>query len=144
MNDINSFYPVICTNEGREVVSFFIENFGFEMVFKSEWYWHLTMVGPPDVNVAFVQADHPSVPLAYQKPVQGLILNIELPDIDKFYRENQQQDWDVVLPLRSEPWGQRHFIVATPIAGLLVDLIQVIPPTEEFKNSYQGDAIPVS
>jgi hypothetical protein len=36
----------------------------------------------------------------------------------------------IVLDLRFEEWGQRAFIVSDP-GGLVVDVIQDIPPAEE-------------
>jgi hypothetical protein len=42
---------------------------------------------------------------------------------------------DPVLPLRDEAFGQRHFIVRDP-AGNLVDVIENIPPSEEFASAY--------
>ncbi|WP_020409528.1 VOC family protein [Hahella ganghwensis] len=144
MKNLTSYYPVISTNEGEKLVAFFQENLGFEIVFESDWYWHLTMKGQPSVNIAFVQADHESVPEAYRQPVQGLILNIEMKDIDAYYQQCKDQNWQVVLPLKSEPWGQRHFIVASPVSGLLIDLIEIIPPSEEFSKNYTSDAVPVS
>lgn len=40
-----------------------------------------------------------------------------------------------VLPLRSEDFGQRHFIVADP-GGVLIDVITPIEPTREFAERY--------
>ena len=144
MKNLTSYYPVISTFEGEALVAFFQSNLGFDIVFQSDWYWHLTMKDQPTVNIAFVQADHASVPEAYRQPVQGLILNIEMKDIDHYYEQSQNQDWQIVLPLRSESWGQRHFIVSTPVSGLLVDLIEMIPPSAEYSENYQQDAAPVS
>ena len=41
----------------------------------------------------------------------------------------------VVLPLRSEDFGQRHFIVSDP-GGVLVDVITPIEPSVEFAAAY--------
>ncbi len=41
----------------------------------------------------------------------------------------------MVLDLKSEKWGQRHFITKDP-NGLLVDVIQNVPPSEEFVQQY--------
>ena len=41
----------------------------------------------------------------------------------------------VVLSLRDEDFGQRHFILRDP-AGNLVDVIQSIPASEEYAQSY--------
>lgn len=41
----------------------------------------------------------------------------------------------ITLPLRDEPFGQRHFIITDP-AGTLVDVIKPIPPSPEFAAMY--------
>jgi uncharacterized glyoxalase superfamily protein PhnB len=144
MQKLTSYYPVISTFDGQKLVSFFHENLGFEVVFESEWYWHLTMADQPSVNIAFVQADHDSVPEPYRQPIQGLILNIEMKDIDAYYDQTSNNHWDIALDLRSEAWGQRHFIVSTPVQGLLIDFIEIIQPATEFADNYKTDAITVS
>ncbi|MFF9864662.1 hypothetical protein ACF1G0_04455 [Streptomyces sp. NPDC013953] len=40
-----------------------------------------------------------------------------------------------VLPLRTEESGQRHFIVAA-LDGVLIDVITVVPPSEECAAPY--------
>ncbi len=144
MQKLTSYYPVVSTFEGESLVEFFVQKLGFDVVFQSDWYWHLTMRDQPTVNIAFVQANHESVPAAYRKPVQGMILNIEMKEIDAYYEQTKSHDWEVLLPLRSEAWGQRHFIVSTPAAGLLIDFIEVIPPSVEYSGNYSEDAAPVS
>jgi len=144
MQSLTSYYPVISTFQGAQLVAFFEQNLGFTVVYTSDWYWHLTMRDQPTVNIAFVQADHESVPAAYRQPVQGVLLNIEMKDIDTYYAQSNTQDWSVVLPLKSEPWGQKHFIVETPAAGLLIDFIEVIPPAKDYADHYHEDALGVS
>lgn len=40
-----------------------------------------------------------------------------------------------ILELRSEDFGQRHFIVADP-NGVLIDVITPIAPTAEYREQY--------
>ena len=136
MKKLTSYYPVVCTYSGEALMHFFCDNLGFETVFQSEWYWHLSMKQQPGVNIAFVQPDHPSVPKAYRQPVQGMILNIEMEQIDDYYQSNEHLNWELALPLRSEDWGQRHFIIKTPEPGLLIDFIEVIPVGEQYADNY--------
>ncbi|MFX4229610.1 MAG: hypothetical protein ACFHHU_17570 [Porticoccaceae bacterium] len=46
-----------------------------------------------------------------------------------------------MLPLRDEPFGQRHFITRDP-NGVLIDVIKPIPPSAEFLAQYAADAVP--
>ncbi len=43
-----------------------------------------------------------------------------------------------VLPLRTEQFGQRHFLVAAP-GNVLIDVITVVPPSEEYAAHYTDD-----
>jgi uncharacterized glyoxalase superfamily protein PhnB len=77
------------------------------------------------------------MPENYRKSIQGLILNFEVEDVDAEY------EWLVKknkLPLerelRSEDFGQRHFITSDP-NGVLIDVITVIPPSGEFVSQYK-------
>ena len=44
------------------------------------------------------------------------------------------------LELRSEDFGQRHFITADP-NGVLIDVIKVIPPSAEYATHYDEETL---
>ena len=85
--------------------------------------------------MAVVDANHPSVPAGYRRPVQGLLLNFEVDDVDAEYRRLCDASIPIEQPLRDEEWGQRHFIVRDP-NGALVDIIKLIPPSDAFAENY--------
>ena len=97
------------------------------------------MKDQPIVNIAIVASDHESVPPAFRKPVSGMLLNFEIEDVAAYYQTCVDNDWNIVLPLKDEAWGQRHFIAATPEPGLLLDIIEVIPPSSEFADNYYDE-----
>ncbi|MNR60687.1 hypothetical protein D3C85_1822330 [compost metagenome] len=47
----------------------------------------------------------------------------------------------ILLPLRDEAFGQRHFITVDP-SGVMLDIIQPIPPSPEFAALYDASALP--
>jgi hypothetical protein len=47
----------------------------------------------------------------------------------------------ILLALRDEAFGQRHFITADP-NGTLIDIIKPIPPTAEFAARYAPESMP--
>ena len=47
----------------------------------------------------------------------------------------------ILLGLRDEAFGQRHFIAAGP-NDVLIDVIKPIPPSEDFAARYSADALP--
>ena len=132
---LTSFYPVICTSRLAASRDFYIIRFGFEATFEADWYVSLRRPGSP-YELALLDHDHPTLPKAYRRPVQGLLLNIEVDDVDA--------EWDrlvidgglpAVLGLRDEDFGQRHFIVADP-NGVLIDVITPIAPSAAYADQY--------
>jgi catechol 2,3-dioxygenase-like lactoylglutathione lyase family enzyme len=138
--DLTSFYPVIGTTRLREAHEFYTRFFGFETTFESDWYVSLRRPGPPPYELALLDHTHPTVPEGYRRPVQGLLLNFEVEDVDaEWERLVVQGGLRPELELRSEPFGQRHFIVADP-CGVLIDVITPIPPAPEFAAAFAGPA----
>ncbi|CAL9555666.1 hypothetical protein SUDANB37_04548 [Streptomyces sp. enrichment culture] len=134
---LTSFYPVLCTEQIDESVAFYRTHFGFETTYTSDWYVSLRRPEPPHHELALVAAGHPTVPEGYRRPAGGLLLNFEVTDVDAEYaRLVRQAGLRVALDLRSEDFGQRHFIVAAP-DGVLVDVITPIAPTGEYADAYQ-------
>ena len=139
--ELTSFYPVIAAPRLREAREFYTRLFGFETTFEADWYVSLRRPGPPSYELALLDPTHPTLPQGYRRPVQGLLLNIEVEDVDA--------EWDRLvvrgglapeLALRSEPFGQRHFIVADP-SGVLVDVITPIAPDTEYAESFHEPTV---
>ncbi|MBB3036743.1 VOC family protein [Hoyosella altamirensis] len=130
---LSSFYPVICTKKLDESRAFYVQHFGFEVAFEAEWYVSLRREGAhgQKYELALLDATHPTLPDRFRNPVQGLLLNFEVDDVDAEYQRLSGAGIDVELTLRSEDFGQRHFIVSDP-SGVLIDVITEIPPSEEF------------
>lgn len=70
-------------------------------------------------------------------PFSGLLLNVEVNNVDEVYNTLRKDLKDsIILNIKSEAFGQRHFIIEGP-SKILVDVIQVIPPSEEYKENYE-------
>lgn len=133
---LTGHYPVICTTDVAAARDFYTRYFDFEVIFDAGWYVSLKRDGEREYELAMVDAGHPTVPDGYRTPVAGLLLNFEVDDVDAEYdRLVNRAGLVPVLPLRSEDFGQRHFIIADP-AGALVDIITEIPPSEEYASRY--------
>ncbi|AQL55989.1 VOC family protein [Abyssicoccus albus] len=133
----NSFYPVILTNQVEESSKFYTEYFGFDIVYKADWYVSLKKSKSNiPYELALLDASHTTIPVTYQKPVQGLILNFEVEDVDKEYRRLIiSEKLPLQLDIRNEEFGQRHFITSDP-NGVLIDVIKIIPPSQEESTQY--------
>lgn len=136
-----SFYPVIMTGEVAGTAAFYQTHFGFRPLFTSDWYVHLQMEGDPAVNLAVLQGEHETIPQTGRGRVSGLLLNFEVEDVDTIYDRLKAAGLPILLALRDEPFGQRHFITADP-NGVLLDIIKPIPPSADFAAQYAPEAVP--
>jgi catechol 2,3-dioxygenase-like lactoylglutathione lyase family enzyme len=131
----DSYYPVIACDNVAETAAFYCEHFGFTAMFESDWYVHLQSASDTAVNLAILDCTHETIPEGYRKPVQGLLINFEIDDVDAEYERLKDAGLEILLPIRSEDFGQRHFITRDP-AGVMLDVIKVIPPSAEFAAQY--------
>ncbi|MFI7133634.1 VOC family protein [Nonomuraea sp. NPDC050153] len=133
---LTSFYPVIGTSRLAESHDFYTRLFGFETTFKADWYVSLRRAGTQPYELALLDYAHPTVPEGYRAPVRGLLLNFEVEDVDaEWERLVVGEGLRAELELRSEEFGQRHFIVADP-SGVLIDVITPIEPYGAFADQY--------
>ncbi|MEV6064787.1 VOC family protein [Nocardia asteroides] len=136
---LSSFYPVLATTEIAASRDFYTRWFGFEITFEADWYVSLRRPGrdgEPACELALLDPTHPTIPAGFGKPVQGLVLNFEVDDVDaEWARLVEAGGLQAELILRTEDFGQRHFIVADP-AGVLVDVITEVPPSAEFAGQF--------
>lgn len=131
---LSSFYPVLSTTKVLETRNFYTTHFGFTPTFEADWYVSLKF--GDRYELAILDYTHPTVPEAFRKPVQGLLLNFEVEDVDAEYeRLIRGAGLPLQHDIRSEAFGQRHFITSDP-NGVLIDVITVILPCEEFSKQY--------
>lgn len=128
-------YPVLMSKTLTASRDFYTEMLGWKVSYEADFY--VSLVSPDGrAQVAFVQADHPSVPEGYRSTPAGSLVTVELEDVDAVHARCLEQGKTIILPLRDEPWGQRHFMVEDP-NGVLVDLVKMIPPNEEHAAFYR-------
>lgn len=130
-----SYYPVIMTGDVAGTAGFYIRYFRFRPLFESDWYVHLASREDDGVNLAIVHGDHPTVPESARGRVSGLILNFEVDDPEAEYERVKAAGLPILLPLRDEAFGQRHFITTDP-NGVLIDVIRPISPSAEYASAY--------
>ncbi|MCD7059087.1 VOC family protein [Pelagibacterium xiamenense] len=136
-----SYYPVIMTDRVAETAAFYRAHFGFDAAFDGGWYVHLQSQSDPAVNLAVLEGGHETIPASGRGKVSGLLLNFEVEDVDAEYERLTAAGLPILLSLRDEDFGQRHFITADP-NGVLIDVIKPIPPSAEFAAQYADGALP--
>lgn len=138
---ITSYYPVIMTDKVAEIAAFYVGHFRFRVLFETDWYVHLQSQDDPAINLAILDGQHETIPEGSRGLAAGLILNFEVEDVDAEFERLRAAGLPILLGLRDEVFGQRHFITADP-SGVLIDLIKPIPPSADFAAQYADGALP--
>lgn len=138
---ITSYYPVLMTGDVAATARFYCAHFGFAPLFQSDWYVHLQHADEPQVNLAILDGTHETIPAQGRGSAAGLLLNFEVADVDAVHERLRDAGLPIVLSLRDEAFGQRHFITADP-NGVLIDVITPIPPSAAFAAQYEASALP--
>lgn len=133
-----SAFPVFIVKDLKEAKAFYGKHFGFTVAFENEWYLHL--VSDSGVQVGFMMPDQPTQPAIFHQSYDGngVIFSLEVENVDSAYSAAKEKSLDIVLALRSEDWGQRHFCVKDP-NGVYLDVVQAIEPTEEYQQGYAAE-----
>ncbi|MCF6319371.1 MAG: VOC family protein [Proteobacteria bacterium] len=137
MVKLNSSFPVFIIKNLPAARVFYSGNFGFSVAFENEWYLHL--VSESGVQVGFMLPNQPTQPKIFHSLYSGsgVIFSVEVDDVDSAYSEVKEKNLNVVLGIRSEDWGQRHFSVRDP-NGVYLDVVQSIAPTKEYQGGYEA------
>ncbi len=132
---MKSLFPVICCADVQASARFYVSLFELRAVFEIDWYVQLQ--SPTDVNLqlGLVRRDHPSVPERFQERPRGVLVTIEVDDVDAIHSRAGARGLEIVSAMRDEPWGQRHFITVDP-DGLAVDVVKMIPPSPDFLREH--------
>lgn len=136
-----SYYPVLLTGDVQATAAFYVQHFRFRPLFETDWYVHLQSLEDQSVNLAILDRQHETIPPAGRGKTSSFILNFEVEDADAEYERMKSAGLPILLTLRDEDFGQRHFITADP-NGVLIDIIKPIPPSAEFAATYAPEAVP--
>ena len=136
---ITSIFPTICADDVAATRDFYVELFDFRVVFDSGWYAQLEALDGAKPQIGIVERDHETVPAAFRRDPAGVLIAIEVDDVDAVHARAEAARLEMPLNLRSETFGQRHFMTIDP-SGTLVDVITPIPPTGDFAGSGAGES----
>ena len=138
MIEPKSSFPVFIVKDLDAAKSFYTEYLAFDVVFSGDWYIHL--VSKSGVQIGFMLPDQPTQPAIFQKPYSGdgVIFSLEVEDADAAFAVAKSKSLNIVLELRSEDWGQRHFCIQDP-NGVYLDIVQSFEPTEEYQSDYDSN-----
>lgn len=128
---MKNLFPVIPCEDVAKSSRFYVDLLGLEPVWEADWYVQLRDPETPSVEIGFVSARHPSIPASHHAPSSGVVVTMEVDDVDAVHEHAEKLGCEIVYALRDDDWGQRHFMTVDP-SGLLVDVVKLIPPKGEF------------
>lgn len=115
------------TDKLHETREFYVGRLGFDVVFEADW---CLLVTPPGANsrIGFLKPGLESQAPMFRKPYAGgawIALDVE--DVDAEFERAKQNGLKIEIPVRDEPWGDRHFVVLDP-NGIGIDFVRYTPP----------------
>ena len=132
---MKSLFPDVCTEDVKASVESYTALFGFRTVFQIEWYAQLADPENPALQIAFVKRGHDSVPDGHGVAPRGVLVTLEVDDVDAVHARALELGLAIPYALKSEVWGQRHFMALDP-NKLLVNVVQLIEPSREFLEQH--------
>lgn len=138
---VSALYPVLMTGDPAAAARFYAELLDLEPVFEADWFVQLAR--GETVQLGFVAREHDSIPPRFVGAAPaGLLVTVEVDDADAVHARATALGLPIELSLRSEEWGQRHFITRD-LDGVAVDVVQLIPVTSaEIAAQYAPGALP--
>lgn len=113
----------IITSKLAESKAFYTAVLGFGITFENDFYLLLhTPNGQHEIS--FLVPGHPSQRPIFQSAFagKGVYLTLEVDDVDNVYQDIQNKGIPIVIELRDEPWGDRHFAIQDP-NGIGIDIV---------------------
>lgn len=118
----------IITRKIQESKDFYINALGFGVTFENDFYLLMHTPGRQE-QISFLLPEHPTQQPLFQKPFsgEGMYLTIEVEDVDGIYQQLREKGINIVIELRDEPWGDRHFAIQDP-NGIGIDIVKYTNP----------------
>src|SRR5262249_27496986 len=106
-------YAGYVTENLMETRDFFVAKLGFAVAFDTEWCVLLTLEEGQLCLRAPVQEGQSAV---FRKayPGHGAWITFDVPNVDTVHARAVAAGIPIAVPLRDEPWGERHFSVVAP------------------------------
>ncbi len=130
--DIELVGLAIIAEDPAASAQWFVDHFGFTVIVDIGWYVDTQHAQHRNLSLSFVEGHHASLPDVLRgRQVAGTLLAFLVDDVDGEERRLGNAGLEVVLPLVTEPWGQRRFQVMGP-DGLVVEVLQTVPPSPDW------------
>jgi catechol 2,3-dioxygenase-like lactoylglutathione lyase family enzyme len=118
----------VITTKLAESKAFYQRVLNFGVTFENDFY---LLMHTPDqqTSFAFLLPDHQSQQPIFQTAFngKGMFLTIEVDDADAEYKRIKDLGVTIAVPIRDEPWGDRHFAFYDP-NGIGIDIVKYSAP----------------
>lgn len=119
---VTRLLPNICTDKMEETRDFYKELLGFVVGFEHQgWYIQMASPDKPELQIGIMRLDHEFTPRPFQHPAQGVIISVQVEDVEATYAAVKARGFELAHDLCDEEFGMRRFMVADP-NGLLVNM----------------------
>lgn len=119
----------IITKKLKETKEFYTKVLGLKVKFENEWY--LLLETPKTENeIAFLLPNLPTQASIFQKKYSGeggVYFTIEVDNVDHEYEKIKKLDVKIVVDIKNEEWGDRHFAIVDP-NGIGIDIVTYSKP----------------
>lgn len=118
------FWSGVITDKVQTSKDFYVRLFGCEVLYEGEDGWFV-LLRLGDSELGFMKPGQASQAEIFRRPFtgQGIWVAVDVDDVDREYARIQTLGVEMAVPLRDEPWGDRHFVVVDP-NGIGVDVVQ--------------------
>jgi len=115
--------PNICTDRMEETRDFYVDLLGFVVgTVHPGWYIQLVSPTDPRLQIGIVRRDAEFTPKDFQRPAQGVIISVQVDDVDAVHAAAVKRGFQIAQGLRDRDFRMRHFMVVDP-NGLLVNVL---------------------
>lgn len=118
----------VVTAKLAESKEFYQRVLNFGVTFENDFY---VLMHTPDqqTSFAFLLPNHPTQQPIFQPAFagKGMFLIIEVEDADAEYKRIKDLGVEIAVPIRDEPWGDRHFAFYDP-NGIGIDIVKYSAP----------------
>lgn len=127
---LKNMYPLLVVDNLTNTQEFYTQVLNFNVVFESDWYIQLENNG---IQIAFMIENSQNQPgfLHKKSNGEGVVITLEFDNIDEFYKNFSKKE-AIIQEIKTEEWGQRHFLIKDP-SGIILDMVGYTSP-EDYQN----------
>lgn len=118
------FWSGVITDKVQASKEFYVRLFDCVVLYEGDDGWFV-LLRLGDSELGFMKPGLASQAEIFRRPFtgQGMWVAVDVDDVDREYARIQALGVEIVVALRDEPWGDRHFVIADP-NGIGVDVVQ--------------------